>query len=724
MVALTTCLFTVLVGFGHLARAYYTEEYRPQFHFSPEMNWMNDPNGLVYHDGKYHLFYQYNPNGTTWGFMSWGHAASTDLVHWEHLPIALECESDSNGNVLEMFFSGSAVVDIDNTSGFAVPVHDKKGRRRGKKKRYTKPMIAIYTSNYPTAHTEPGGAVIREGQQSQSIAYSNDDGLTWTQYEGNPVIESPPPGYEDQWNQFRDPYVFWHEQTSKWIMVAFLAMKQKLLIYSSTNLKIWSLESLFGSENARFGQWECPSLFPLHVDGSRSNEKWVLMMAINPGGLVPASGTQYIIGEFDGSTFVPDQADIYDPTQIPSGSIVFQDFESTSSTFEDLGWTATGDFVGLGPRQASTVDVWDIRGYLGTGVFTTYLFGDVAKGTVTSPTFTITKDYISFLIAGGSYPYNPLTAGTPDDNQVSFSLVVDGEIVHSQTGGNSEALVWRSWNVAGYVGQEAQFLITDANTGPLAHIHVDEIIFSDTPKDEANWIDYGPDYYAAVPFNGLPSDDRVAIGWMNNWAYAQNIPTTTWRSAMSIPRKMSLKTINNKLKLVQQPVSTLSSLYTRTLYSRTYKTLQSGQTNVPVPAPYNTRMKLTLEFKRGTGSQVGIILRSNSTNSQETVIGYDFLGQYVFVDRFKSGDNAFVTWQPNPYPGRFVATMPTKTTDVITLNIFLDWSSVEVFDGLGQVAITSQIFPLDDSADVKLYSVGGTASSVSVDVNGIKSAWT
>ncbi|KAK9242150.1 glycosyl hydrolase [Lipomyces tetrasporus] len=631
-----------------MVQSCFNEEYRPQFHFTPEKNWMNDPNGLVYHDGVYHMFYQYNPNGTTWGYMSWGHAISTDLVHWKHLPIALECEVDSNGNVMEMFFSGSAVVDVNNTSGLAVSI----GKDRNGKDIFSQPMVAIYTSTYPTAHTTSNGHGIRQGQQSQSIALSNDNGLTWTKYDRNPIIPSPPPEYADQYNQFRDPFVFWHAQSLKWIMVASLAMKQILLIYSSNNLRDWTLESQFGPYNARFGEWECPSLFPLYVDDNTAAEKWVMLIGINPGGVIAGSGTPSIIGSFDGKTFVADPSDVYDHAKVPFGSTVFQDFESTSSTFVELGWAATGDFVGSGPRKASTVNGGKVNGYLGNGIMTTYLFGNIGTGTMTSPKFTIRKDYISFLIAGGYYPYNPATAGTPEDNQVSITLVVDGKVVHSPTGTNTETLVWRSWNVAGWVGQEAYLIITDVNTGPSAHLHIDEIVFSDIPKDEANW---------------------------NDLARTTTLPRSTTGCrhlngpAMSIPRKLALKTIDNKVRLVQQPVSSLSTLYTSSLYSRNFSVVECGETKVNVPAPYNTRMKVALKFTRGAGTKFGVILCSNATNSQETVIGYDFLGQNILVDRFKSGNSSFVDSEQNAFPGYFIATMPTKSTDVIELNILLDW---------------------------------------------------
>ncbi|KAK9350311.1 glycosyl hydrolase [Lipomyces doorenjongii] len=493
-------------GDSHLAGNTQLLEYGPQFRFTPEKNWMNDPNGLVYHDGIYHIFYQYNPNGAKWGYISWGHAISTDLVHWKHLPIALECEVDANGNIMEMFFSGSAV-----------------------------PLSFCPPTSY--------GQVIREGQQSQSIAFSNDNGLTWTKYKGNPVIPSPPP------------------------------------VPRST------LESQFGPYNARFGEWECPSLFPLFVDGNTASEKWIMLIGINPGGVVAGSGTQSIIGSFDGKTFVADLSD---------------DFESTSSTFEELGWTATGDFVCTGPRKASTVNAGKIKGCLGNGIMTTCLSGGTGTGTIASPKFTITEDYISFLVAGDYYP----------DNPVSMNLVVDGKVVHRWQRGILDC-------------HRCQPL-------PSAHLHIDEIVFSNSPKDKANWNDFGPDYYAAATYNGMPNPEGTLVGWMNNWGYANDIPTSTWRSAMSIPRR-----------LVQQPLSSVLTLYTAALYSHNFSALQCGETEVNVPALYDARMKLALKFARGTGTKFGVCLRSNATNTQETVIGYDFLGQNVFVDRFKSGNDSF-----------------------------------------------------------------------------------
>ncbi len=255
----------------------YTERYRPQYHFTPAVNWMNDPNGLVYFNGEYHLFYQYNPFGDRWGHMSWGHAVSRDLAHWEHLPVAL-AERDSI-----MIFSGSAVVDWNNTSGFAL-----QGAAHSPAENAEPPLAAIYTGHHTSGRN-----------QSQHIAYSTDRGRSWTKYEGNPVLDR---GLSD----FRDPKVFWYEPEGKWVMVVALPTEHKLQFYASEDLKQWAHLSDFGPAGAIGGIWECPDLFELPVDGDPSNTRWVLEVDLNPGSIAGGSGGQYFIGQFDGKAFTPD----------------------------------------------------------------------------------------------------------------------------------------------------------------------------------------------------------------------------------------------------------------------------------------------------------------------------------------------------------------------------------------------------------------------------------
>lgn len=251
------------------------EEYRPQIHFSPESHWMNDPNGMVYYKGVYHLFFQYHPFSSTWGPMHWGHATSTDLIHWKQQATAIF--PDSLGTI----FSGSAVVDINNTSGFG-----KKGQV---------PIVAIFTQHNATA--EKSGKI---DYQNQSIAYSLDEGKSWTKYAANPVLKNP--GITD----FRDPKVMWYEEGKKWIMT--LATKDHITFYSSKNLKNWVKESEFGSTlGAHGGVWECPDLFSLNFQGKKI---WVLLVSINPGGPNIGSATQYFTGSFNGKNFIPFQTDI------------------------------------------------------------------------------------------------------------------------------------------------------------------------------------------------------------------------------------------------------------------------------------------------------------------------------------------------------------------------------------------------------------------------------
>ncbi|HZH63567.1 MAG TPA: glycoside hydrolase family 32 protein [Flavisolibacter sp.] len=251
-------------------QAYYNEPHRPQFHFSPKEAWMNDPNGMVYYNNTYHLFYQFYPDSTVWGPMHWGHATSKDIIRWEQQPIALYPDS------LGYIFSGSAVIDSGNTSGFG---------KDGKV-----PLVAIFTH-----HNSAGEKSGSKTFQAQSIAYSLDEGKTWTKYAGNPVLQNP--GIKD----FRDPKVSWHQASKKWIMT--LATLDRITFYSSPDLKAWTKESEFGKEfGAHGGVWECPDLFTLEHEGK---EVWVLLISINPGGPNGGSATQYFTGNFDGKTFTP-----------------------------------------------------------------------------------------------------------------------------------------------------------------------------------------------------------------------------------------------------------------------------------------------------------------------------------------------------------------------------------------------------------------------------------
>jgi fructan beta-fructosidase len=301
----------------------YQEPYRPQIHFSPQAHWMNDPNGMVYFNKQYHLFYQYYPGGTTWGPMHWGHATSKDLIHWKELPIALYPDS------LGYIFSGSAVADVNNTSGFG---------KNGKI-----PLVAIFTHHNPAG--EKAGT---NTFQNQSIAYSLDDGKIWVKYAGNPVVKNP--GIRD----FRDPKVSWYEAGKKWIMT--LATLDHITFYSSPNLKNWTKESEFGKDmGAHGGVWECPDLFPLDYNGKKI---WVLVININPGGPNGGSATQYFTGQFNGSKFSPFQTDTrwldYGPDEYAGIT-----WSNTGRRKIFLGWMSNWQYANVVPtekwRSATTI---------------------------------------------------------------------------------------------------------------------------------------------------------------------------------------------------------------------------------------------------------------------------------------------------------------------------------------------------------------------------------
>lgn len=821
------------------------EQYRPAVHFSPEKNWMNDPNGMVYHKGVYHLYYQHNPSGNIWGNMSWGHATSPDLVHWKEQPLAISTDDQ------EDVFSGSVVVDKDNSSGFGTAENP--------------PMVAIYTSAYKDASPH-------RGLQAQSLAYSLDDGQTWTKYSGNPVLNRNSAN-------FRDPKVFWYSSPDGggyWVMTAVEATDHKVHLYKSTDLKDWTALSEFGPANATGGLWECPDLFPLAVDGDPNNVKWVMVVNINPGGVAGGSAGQYFVGSFDGTTFTsestkpsealpagtpiagfndgtyngwtvnnepgnwkngpfgdapaagslpgqspvtgfagaglvnsfndgdwplgsmsspdftvdsdyinflvgggqhPRVSDKLDNTP-PAGDLLFNGFEvPDGSTLADAGWTGTGDlapsfqpatsggdyFIG-----AKRINTWE------TGVTP----GDDRQGTLTSPEFTLTRNFISLLVGGGKRTpesgqileaqllvdgsvvrslsgddsgqlnwkgwdvsefagkqaqlrivdqatggWGHLTldhvmltdqAAVPRSDETTVNLVVDGQVVRSTTGANSEVLDWANWNVSEFKGRQAQIRIVDNNRFGWGHILADEFIASSQPAEPRinsyDWLDYGRDYYASVSFGNMPEDKRVMLGWMNNWDYANTIPTSPWRSAMSLPREVSLTQTPAGPRLAQQAVKQVDKLGTKASYSdKKGANIAPGTHPLPASASGDVQ-RIDVTFAPGTAAKSGITVLGDGTHS--TTIGYDASTGEVYVDRGNSGTTGF-----HPLFTSVDSAPVTLNADgTVTLRIYVDRSSVEVFAQGGQRTITDQVFPGAGATEVALFADGGTARLKSLTV--------
>lgn len=285
---------------------------RPALHFTPRAHWMNDPNGLVLHDGTWHLFFQHNPSGTRWGNMSWGHATSRDLVHWEEQPLAIP------GTPTEAIFSGSVVHDVGRTSGLGVAG--------------TAPLVAIHTSAWTPAHPT------RAGTQSQSVAHSLDGGLTWTPYPGNPVLDRASA-------DFRDPKVFRYDGPAGgwWVMVAVEAVLQQVVLHRSDDLLHWTFLSTFDNAHDRAVVWECPDLFELPVDGDPGRTKWVLVVSLNPGGIAGGSGTQYFVGDFDGTTFTAEHRDWLDHGRDHYAAVSFHGVPGGRRVM--MGWMSNWEYA-------------------------------------------------------------------------------------------------------------------------------------------------------------------------------------------------------------------------------------------------------------------------------------------------------------------------------------------------------------------------------------------
>lgn len=468
------------------------EPHRPQFHFSPPAKWMNDPNGMVYYNGEYHLFYQHYPDSTVWGPMHWGHAVSKDLIHWEHLPIAIYPDS------LGYIFSGSAVVDASNSAGF------QSGNEQ--------PLVAIFTYD-------------KQGYETQAIAFSNDKGRTWTKYENNPVIKNP--GEKD----FRDPKVFCHKESEYWIMS--LAVANRIQFFRSKNLRDWELTGEFGREHGNHGGvWECPDLFQLPVTGT-TETKWVLLVSINPGSPNGGSGTQYFIGSFDGKTFTSE----HDPST-------------------------------------------------------------------------------------------------------------------------------------------------------------------------ERFIDYGRDNYAGVTWGNAPDGRTIFLGWMSNWNYAQVVPTETWRSAMTLPRDLSLHNTSAGIRLVSMPSKEVEQLRTEK------KEMTSDQ-----PLIHNglAEVKVEIDLNETTAKDFGIEL-FNSKN-ENIRIGYDRESNRFYIDRINPGKKEFsADFAGIQYAPRF------SDSHILTLHIFVDVASVELFADGGVSCMTAIFFPTEDFTQLKLYG-DGEVKLLSAEAYELKSIW-
>ena len=454
------------------------EKFRPTYHFSPLYGWMNDPNGMVYKDGEYHLFYQHNPYGSKWGNMHWGHAISKDLINWEHRPDAIT--PDALGTI----FSGSAVVDTDNTAGFGAGA-----------------IVAIYTQN--------------SDRQVQSIAYSTDNGRSFTKYENNPVLTSDA-------RDFRDPKVFWHKETQRWIML--LAVGQEMQIFSSSNLKDWAFESSFGEgQGAHGGVWECPDLFELPVDGT-NEKKWVLLCNLNPGGPFGGSATQYFVGTFNGKEFVN---------------------ESPSKT---------------------------------------------------------------------------------------------------------------------------------------------------------NWMDWGKDHYATVTWSDAPDNRRIAIAWMSNWQYANDVPTSQYRSPNSVPRDLSLFTVDGETYLQSAPSPELLKL--RDISKKRSFKVNGTRTIKDMIAGNEGAYEIELTIENQHADVIGFRLYNDK--GEEVDMQYDMKEKKFSMDRRKSGEVGFnenfpmLTW-----------TTIESGKDELKLRLFVDKSSVEAFGDGGRFVMTNQVFPSEPYTHIDFYSKGG-----------------
>ncbi|MGQ4333595.1 GH32 C-terminal domain-containing protein, partial [Streptomyces hayashii] len=374
---------------------------------------------------------------------------------------------------------------------------------------------------------------------------------------------------------------------------------------------------------------------------------------------------------------------------------VLADFEGTS--YGD--WTTTGDAFGSAPATGALPDQQQVSGFQGGGLVDTYRNGDAGTGTLTSPEFTVDKRYVNFLIGGGNHP-------TGSAGPTALELLVDGQVVRSATGSDSETLDWASFDMRPYLGKKAQIQLVDMNTGGWGHILADQFTAADSPAlsvlQRAHWADYGKDYYAAVSWENAPGGKRYMIGWMNNWDYAGAVPTSPWRGAQSIPRQMALRTVDGRVRLTSEPVNSVKALRQASPATATAGVVTNTSKALAGPAADGKALDIEATFSLKDAERFGLKVRTG-TAGEETVIGYDTTTQELYVDRTHSGAVDF----NGSFPG--VQTAPLKAVNgKIKVRILVDWSSVEVFGGDGEAVITDQIFPDPADQGVRVFAENGS----------------
>jgi sucrose-6-phosphate hydrolase SacC (GH32 family) len=633
-----------------------SEAWRPRYHYTPLRNWMNDPNGLVFFGGEYHLYYQYNPLGAHWGNISWGHAVSTDLVSWQELPVAIQATDQV------MAFSGSVVVDHLNTGGFAPD-----GSR-------APALVAFFTGFDPVTKI-----------QSQHLAYSLDRGRSYTPFEGNPVIDIGS-------TEFRDPKVFWYEPTQRWVMLVVAALMQEMWIYTSSNLKDWAKVSTFGpAGSAANNIWEVPELFELPIAagaaGGPVRKRWVLVISVNHGAIWGGSGVQYFIGDFDGTHFVADVSDVSDAIDAlspPSGELI-ADFEGGQLP---PGWRISGAAFGDGPVPGALEGQPYISGHLGRGLMNSFHGGDASTGTLTSPAFSITRPYLSFLIAGGcSY----LTR---------LELLVGDQVVHQASGDGGEALRWKSWDVSALVGQQAVLRAVDEATE--GHISVDHIVMGDAPvlqpdmADITLWADHGRDFYAPITFANVPDGRVLWLGWMANWDYARTMPTQPWRGQQSSVRQLDLVETPRGLRLRQRIADEVQALVEpQVLLDLCSLTAAEAAAALVSAAPAGRQLMARLAFPvHGLQAPLGLELFKGPVEAVR--VGFDPGRGSFFIDR-RTHAPQFGGQSERHDAARVL------DTPVISIEIWADGSALEVFADGGTVVLTDLVYADPAACGVALF---------------------